>query len=334
MEVTNFFPIIPQPYPWLIICDGKDQERQTFVDISNNKFNTGTISEMRNKTICTSTREWLVLKDLGSKDLCLLNLTSKEVVQLPRLDSIADYDICVLSSPSSESKHDFHVMFIDHSRCKFYFCQPGDMKFREQMFEFHWENGKTTICAATLFGEKVYFLAWFSGQSPIYELFCAEFVGSNLHFTKITRENLPSPTTPEIDYINDYLVECGGELLFIHKMCGGWEANTLLGFLIFRMDFSSQMWVQVSNIGGWTIFLSQHLNVGRKAISCFAAETGIRQNSIYFTKCFDRFLYVFDVEDHSISNSLPCPIVSKHYSRLDWVMIPTISVSELCYDSA
>ena len=83
------------------------------------------------------------------------------------------------------------------------------------------------------------------------------------------------------------------------------------------MDFSSQVWVQVSNIGGWTIFLSRHLNVGRKAISCFAAEKGIKQKSIL--PLIYRFLYVFDLEDHTISNSLPCPIVSKHFSRLDWV---------------
>ena len=88
-------------------------------------------------------------------------------------------------------------------------------------------------------------------------------------------------------------------------MRGGWNGTKILGFLIFQMDFSSRVWVQVNNIGGWTIFLSRYYGLEHKAISCFA-EKGIRQNAIYFTKPFDRLIYVFDLEDDSISNSLSC----------------------------
>lgn len=70
------------------------------------------------------------------------------------------------------------------------------------------------------------------------------------------------------------------------------------------------------------MFLSRYHGVEVKAISCFATEKGIRQNAIYFTKSFDRLIYVFDLEDRSISNSLSCPIVNKYKSRLDWVMLP------------
>ena len=85
MEATKHPHIIPQSYPWLVIADGKNLERQTLVNISNNHFDSGIIPEMHNKSICTSSKEWLVLKDIDSMDLCLLSLTSKEVVKLPRL---------------------------------------------------------------------------------------------------------------------------------------------------------------------------------------------------------------------------------------------------------
>ena len=85
MEATKHPHIIPHSYPWLVIADGKNLERQTFVNISNSHFDSGTIPEMHNKSICTSSKEWLVLKDIDSMDLCLLSLTSKEVVKLPRL---------------------------------------------------------------------------------------------------------------------------------------------------------------------------------------------------------------------------------------------------------
>ena len=314
-------PNIPQSYPWLVICDKKHQERQDFFSISENHFYKRTISEMRNKTICTSINGWLLLKDIDSMDLCLLNLTSKEVVQLPRLDSInADIEICILSSPPSESNHDCHVMFIK-KRSTFYFCQPGDKEFSEQEFEFNLDNRLMNIAAATMFRGKVHFLTWFSGTPPIYALFTAEFVGSNLHFTELTTEYLPQPSPPGLLTANDFLVESGGDLLYIHEMNTGCNFK-MIHFFIFRMDFSRQVWVQVNNIGGWTIFLSRYRGIEHKAISCFATEKGIKQNSIYFTKAIDRFIYVFDLEDHGISKSLPCPIVSKYESRLDWVMIP------------
>ena len=139
---------------------------------------------MHNKSICTSSKEWLVLKSIDSMDLCLLSLTSKEVVKLPRLqlpqfEFSNDFYICILSSPPSESKHDCYVMFIDGLKSKFYFCQPGDKEFSEEVFEFDLDDRLKSITAATMFREKVYFLTWFSGQPPIYELFTAEFVGAS-----------------------------------------------------------------------------------------------------------------------------------------------------------
>ncbi|KAL4605590.1 hypothetical protein ACB092_09G040400 [Castanea dentata] len=282
-------PIIPQSYPWLVIRDGKHLERQKIFNISKNKYYSITIPEMHNKMICTSTNEWLLLNDLDSKDLSLLNLLSMEVVQLPRLESFTNSDVCILCPPTSESNQDCYVMIIDRSPCKFYFCQPGDEEFSEQEFEFdleeqEYEFGAMCISAATM-------------------------------------EDFPRPSPPEIPTTNDYLIESGGELLYIHKMRGGWDAKMILGFIILRMNFLRQAWEEVNNIGGWTLFLSQDRGLEHKAISCFAAE-GVKQNSIYFTKPFDRFYYVFDLENNSISKSLPCPTVSKFMSRLDWVLIP------------
>ncbi|XP_065638900.1 uncharacterized protein LOC112026406 [Quercus suber] len=322
-------PIIPQSYPWLVIRDGKHLERQKIFNISKDKYYSITIPEMHNKMICTSTNEWLLLNDLDSKDLSLLNLHSMEVLQLPRLESFTDSDVCILSPPTSESNQDYYVMIIHCSPSRFYFCQPGDEEFSEQVFEFDLEEqddefGAMWISAATMFRGKVYFLTTFSRIDPVSVsvLFTAEFVGSNLHFTRITMEGFPQPSPLEIPTTNDYLIESGGELLYICKMRGGWDAKMILGFIILRMNFLRQAWEEVNNIGGWTLFLSQDRGLEHKAISCFAAEEGVKQNSIYFTKPFDRFYYVFDLENNSISKSLPCPIVSKFMSRLDWVLIP------------
>nr|POF07601.1 hypothetical protein CFP56_59463 [Quercus suber] len=212
-------PIMPQSYPWLVIRDGKHLERQKNFNISRDKYYPITIPEMHNKMICTSTNEWLLLNDLDSKDLSLLNLLSLEVVQLPRLKSFTNSDVCILSPPTSESNQDCYVMIIHRSPCRFYFCQPGDEECSEQDFEFdleeqEYEFGAMGIFAATMFRGKVYFLTRFSSIDlvSVYALFMAEFVGSNLHFTRITREDFPRPSPLEIPTTNDYLIESGGEL--------------------------------------------------------------------------------------------------------------------------
>ena len=38
MEATKHPHIIPQSYPWLVIAEGKNLDRQTLVNISNNHF--------------------------------------------------------------------------------------------------------------------------------------------------------------------------------------------------------------------------------------------------------------------------------------------------------
>ncbi|KAL4610286.1 hypothetical protein ACB092_08G040200 [Castanea dentata] len=209
---------------------------------------------MRNKMIYPNTNGWLALKDVDSLDLCVLNPISKEVVQLPRLETIDDCRICILSSPSDPNDH-CHIIFFNSKRPIFYFCQPGDNKFGQQEFE---DRG---ILDATMYGGKLYILTF-------QELFTAEFL------------------------------------------------TWFMVSLIFQMDHTEKKWIRAKSIGERTIFLANN-----KGMSCIARERGVKQNSIYFTKHRDRFLYVFDLEVCGISKSLPCPIVSYYGINIDWVML-------------
>ena len=103
-----------------------------------NRFYTGAIPELHNKVIYTSTNGWVVLKDLNSMNLCLLNPTSMEMVQLPPLEGIDDHQVtCIRLTTPSNLHHQCHVLFIDHSTCMFYFCHLGDENFSKQAFETH-----------------------------------------------------------------------------------------------------------------------------------------------------------------------------------------------------
>jgi hypothetical protein len=305
-EKLNRFcpPIIPISHPWFVIRDGDYSERQIFFSLSMNRYYKKSIPEMHNKEIMsTNTSGWLVLKDVESLDLCLLNLRSKEVVQLPRLETIDDCRICILSSPPSEPNNPCHIVFIDIERCIFYFCKLGDDKFGNQEFDVD-----IFMMDATLFEGKIYILT-------MCVLFTAEFIGSELVFTRIGLiESLPRG----IIHFSTNLIESCGELFHVYMLSLPVQEQfeKVFGFLIFRMDPIEKVWVQVKNIGERTIFIA-----GNKSMSCIATEKGVKRNSIYFTKRCDRFLYVFDLEDCSISKFLPCPIVSYHGIELDWIMI-------------
>lgn len=299
-EEKLFAPTIPQSYPWFVISDGKYKERQIFFSISENRFSTKSIPEMRNKMIYANTNGWLVLKDVDSLDLCVLNPISKEVVQLPRLETIDDCRICILSSPPGDPNDHCHIIFFNSKRSIFYFCQPGDSKFGQQEFE------DIGILDATMYGGKLYILT-------LQELFTAEFVGSELRFMESGMELTKLPP-PRIVRFWTYLIESCGELLYVHVIF--FPAHMVYGFLIFQMDHTEKKWIQVKSIGERTIFLANN-----KGMSCIARERGVKQNSIYFTKSRDRFLYVFDLEDCGISKSLPCPIVSYYGINIDWVML-------------
>lgn len=199
-----------------------------------------------------------------------------------------------------------HVFFIDADKRIFYFCQPGEDKFDKR--EFRHVDDSYYITYATMFEGKLVFLLFEDA------LFTAEFVGSELRFMEFTGGQIAKPSPPEIFHFKTYLIESCGELLYVHKMFI--PVHRVYGFLIFRVDPIKKMWKQVKSIGERTIFLSND-----SGISCIATEQGVNRNSIYFTKSDDRFLYIFDLEDCSISKFLPCSIVSYRGIELDWVMI-------------
>jgi hypothetical protein len=89
----SFLSVIPQ----LVICDGKQKQRQTFFDVSKDRYYTESIPEMCNKFIYACSHGWLVLVDLNFEDCFLWNPISLEknsastttgILQLPFLCSI------------------------------------------------------------------------------------------------------------------------------------------------------------------------------------------------------------------------------------------------------
>ena len=121
-----------------------------------------------------------------------------------------------------------------------------------------------------------------------------------------------------MQHFTGFLVECCGELFLVHMMYFGLMMEEVYGFLVFRMDFAKKRWVRLKSIGEHTIFVCEHHRTC--CMYSLAKELGIKSNSIYYTREQDRFLYVFDMENLSVSKCLPCSFVSRD-SVLYWAMI-------------
>lgn len=319
MQVELSYPpfiIYPQQYPWLVVCEGDDQESQTFVDILKNRFYKSCIPEMHGKVICSSRNSWLVLKTVISMEVSLFNIVSKDLVQLPQLSLCGTMDICLLLSSPNEG--DCCVIFINSSSNTFYYWKPGEGGFHEQ--QFHVEH--CTIIAATVLRGTIYFLALIATEDHeeryALSLFTAVFVDSLLRFEKFTNEDLPfhdDKTFGETDFLFE---STGGELLYLHKPRRG-------VFSISRMDFLTRQWVRVIDLGEEAVFIAAFREWDRHLAICCLAEDGIQRNSVYFFRCEGRYLHIFDLERRVVSNlELPYP---KEFDptlvrMYDWVMIP------------
>ena len=130
-QIIFYLPEYSHPkFILMLVCEGDDQESQTFVDISTNRFYKNSISKMRGKVIYSSKNSWLVLKTVVLMEVSLFNIVSKDLVQLPQLSSCGTKDICLLLSSPSEG--DCCVIFINSSSNTFYYWKPGEGKFHEQ----------------------------------------------------------------------------------------------------------------------------------------------------------------------------------------------------------
>ncbi|KAI8544168.1 hypothetical protein RHMOL_Rhmol08G0275000 [Rhododendron molle] len=304
------FPVSqPRPScPWLVFNHGEKEgySTQTIVNIAQARYDVASIPEMRNKIICTSSHGWLVLWDFISSDCSLLNPVSMENIALPPLPPALSFMTCILSSPPTDPE--CVLIFFKNESPSVFFLRLGESKWTAQDLTSAEEKFKhSTVCGGKIHGLN------FRG-----DLLTAKVVGSNLVVTRLVDEKLPNGPIPELMQCREILVESCGELFRVakHYYLGG--SGKTRDIEIHKMDFSRLEWTKVENLGNRAFFLSG----STCNFSCSAtAESGrVKQNCIYFTEPEDRDLYVFDIENYSISFSTPCPIKSNWLKPAVWVM--------------
>ena len=95
-----------------------------------------------------------------------------------------------------------------------------------------------------------------------------------------------------------WLVESDDQLFLVCVCFVGFDAGNIGAVNVYRMDFSTEAWCRVHDIGVWGCCdaLGEYRDM---AASCPASPLGLKANRIYFMNNFladDADLRIFDVE--------------------------------------
>ncbi|PIN25920.1 hypothetical protein CDL12_01334 [Handroanthus impetiginosus] len=293
--------------PWLVVSHGQQLQRQSFYTILKHRYMTRIIPDMRNKQVLPTSFGWLALIDVTTQECCLMNMSSMDKIQLPRLGlkSIKNrYFRCTLSKPPGDP--DCHVLLVSTTQNLLLFCRIGDEKFVSRRNAFQDDK----LAATTNFQGKIY--AWMSKSSNLVTL---DFAGNDVWLDTLGNDNrkgewpLSSNSSPW-----DYeLMESYGKLLMVQKI---YSFGEIIHFKIFKIDPSVMACEELQSIGNRNIFLSNFGSMCVSASGCW----GMKDNLIYFTLSNDKNLYAYDIEDHSKTFYMPCNIAKRGALKF-WIMI-------------
>ncbi|MCL7048536.1 hypothetical protein MKW94_028139, partial [Papaver nudicaule] len=116
-----------------------------------------------------------------------------------------------------------------------------------------------------------------------------------------------------------YFVESFGEVFRI-DICsvsrGIYDHHYTCQINIIKLDFSSMAWVDVKCLDDHVFFVGLYTQ-----LSCLASDLGFSKGCVYYTQDEEMSLYKYDLEDQSISLSLPCPDLPTPWFLPRWLMI-------------
>ncbi|XP_062227510.1 uncharacterized protein LOC133925774 [Phragmites australis] len=261
---------LPPPQPWVTLLDG------TFLSIPGGEIHRMPVPE--DARVCHgSVGSWLFLEHVGG-GCSLMNPFSKDVVQLPTVDTIWHHDrvrpiffkLVLLSSLDPSPNSMFAVLIMDtRDRCIISICRsPTATAFRVPDHDY--------ILDLAFFDGKLYAL------SLKNKLFVLEIDSSYEGKPRIPPMKCIGYTCVELCY----LAESSGRLLYVRRQIGFFLHNNnktnharTLSFEVFEAELTADscgQWRQVSTLGGQALFIGKHSK------SLPASECGAQEDCIYF----------------------------------------------------
>ncbi|PIA55782.1 hypothetical protein AQUCO_00700240v1 [Aquilegia coerulea] len=298
---------IPPAYaPSLVFSHGKRFRDQTFCTLSDGCYHVGRVPLMGGMFCVTSSHGWLLMRSYYYSTECyLFNPISLTKIHLPPVLDITYVAGVLTSSPSDP---DCIVMLISNAKRSSIFCRIGDNKFIEQKLESKKKDPITIKGCISVISCKGKIYLFFKQGMGVVDVH-STFLSIKLH-----KINYPSPSLPWISCYARFFLESCGEIFHVAESRFGISHNLPQKCDVFKLDVSTMDWVMVDNLGD-QIFL-----LGLYSTSVPATDLGLKPGCIYFCLYGDTSLYMFDMHDGTITNTLPCPKKIPYWKGPFWVV--------------
>ncbi|KAI3944715.1 hypothetical protein MKW98_021173 [Papaver atlanticum] len=354
-------PPSPRAAPWLIIPHGENRKFQTFFNMFDpmNKSYKKFIPELSRKRFWQkkSHQGWLIIMceedndpNFNNGDCFLWNPSSLDIIMLPNLYHFNQLHRCpirdcVLSSPPDQSSScstgddsNVYILYYDGgSRYIILYCHPGEKEWRKHEYA----DGDRELESMLYFKGKLYIMCWYGRVLEITitnggsEICDEEEETLSLNISKFsTNENsiiYSENVARRLDYYHSYYLESYGEVIRIdrHYIERGDYENFVTKILVSRLDFNTLTWEVMKFSSDHVFFIGyldttdderytgptdtkRYLDTTDTRLSCLASDLGLSKGC-------------YDLEEESISVSLPCPDVPTPWLSPTWLMIPTYS---------
>ncbi|CAL1407346.1 unnamed protein product [Linum trigynum] len=330
--------------PWLVYLHGDEKPNVTkLYSLPQRRHNVINIPGLRSThKIDTSSHGWLVITVFGDDDCeddYLLNPVTMEKIQLPKWpEPDLAYAFCTLSSPPHDRS--CVVMYIlDSDQKVFLYCKPGDESWTRQEVQAPCNCPAVgyNFDAITSINNEIYGLT-ICCQSLVKFQFGRDHDDHDRCYLRLLDLNVRKPnqthhfirTRATICYS---MVQCSPTELIVVEVHYGDEflvgdSTTdvgCMGLELYKVNLRAQVCGRMESLPGESaIFLgaSDHNTVFYKIPRDDLDSGRVRWNTIYFTERNDKYLYAYDVQERSVSVSLPCPDVKCDYGGPYWIQLP------------
>ncbi|CAI0551410.1 unnamed protein product [Linum tenue] len=330
--------------PWLVYLHGGEKPNVTkLYSLPQRRHNVINIPGLRSThKIDTSSHGWLVITVVGDDDCeddYLLNPVTMEKIQLPKWPGPdLAYAFCTLSSPPHDRS--CVVMYIlDTDQKVFLYCKPGDESWTRQEVQAPCNCPAVgyNFDAITSINNEIYGLT-ICCQSLVKFQFGRDHNDHDRCNLRLLDLNVRKPnqthhfirTCATICYS---MVQCSPTELIVVEVHYGDEflvgdSTTdvgCMGIELYKVNLRDQVCGRMESLpGDSAIFLgaSDHTAVYYKIPRDDLDSGRVRGNTIYFTERNDKYLYAYDVQERSVSVSLPCPDVKCDYGGPYWIQLP------------
>lgn len=269
--------------PWVMLTENEASGIRGFHSLFGNKIYKLLLPEICGRRCWGSSHGWLV--SVGTDlEMHILNPLSHVQISLPPLHKCPNlgklicspvdfrdnfvYKVVISSSPLDSNC----IIMAIYSDCgKIAFTRPIDKG---------WSQWTPLECA----NFSIHDIIYYNGNIYAVESYCDVLV---FNFSGSLLKTIPFEGWEEgnvLDYDDNYLVECGGEIYMVVRcFYDTRNADTPFlktwRFLVYKLDKCTDKWEKVDGLGNWSVFLGSN-----NSFSILASnDSRCRKNCIYFT---------------------------------------------------